>query len=444
VNLSGRFVLRGTAWTVGAYGITTGLRFLSNVILSRLVVPEVFGVMLVINTLRAGIELLSDVGIGQNIVHNPSGENRRFLDTAWTVQALRGALLFAIFYLAAPYLAGLYGLPPEAIELASFTLLILGFCSVSIYLLQRHLRFVRSNLFELSMDVIGIALTIGLAFWSPTIWSLIAAGLIAGLIRVGATYLLPDARVRPDWEPAYARQILSFGKWIYLASMLSFLCASFDKLYLGQAVPLAVLGVYGIARTIADLPVALAGRVGYSIVFPLIAGERELPRDVMRAHLAPIRLKLLLACAAGIGGVAAFADVAVQVVYDDRYHDAAWMLPILLLGAWGSVMCSVNENMLLGLGKPLYGAAANMAKLAYLGIGIAAAWSLTGLVGAILVIALADTGRYLVIAFGQYRERVVFLKQDAAATLLLVAILCAASLLRAEAGFGTTFDGIPL
>ncbi|WAJ31108.1 oligosaccharide flippase family protein [Antarcticirhabdus aurantiaca] len=444
MNLSGKFVLRGTAWTVGTYGISTALRFGSNVVLSRLVVPEVFGIMLVINTLRAGIDLLSDVGIGQNIVHSPNGDDRRFRNTAWTVQVLRGALLFAVFVLAAPFLGSVYGLPSEAIQLSAFSLLILGFCSVSVHLLQRRLRIVTSNLFDLAMDVVGIALTIGLAYWWPSFWSLIIAGLVASTIRAAATYLLPEAPVRLDWKAEDARQILSFGKWIYLASMLAFLCASIDKLYLGSIVPLAVLGIYGIARNIADLPVALAGRIGYSIVFPLIAAERDLPREIMRGHLAPIRLKLLLACALCIGLAAGFADYAVRLVYDSRYHDAAWMLPILLLGAWGSVMCSVNEYLLLGLGKPLYGAAANVAKLAYLGLGMAVAWSVLGLVGAVAVIALADVSRYLIIAFGQGRERVVFLRQDMIATVLLVAVIAAISLARIEAGFGTTFDGLPL
>lgn len=438
---SEKLVMRGAVWTIGTYGLSVGLRFGSNIVLSRLVMPEVFGVMLVINTLRNGIELISDVGVGQNIVHNGHGEKKTFLDTAWTIQVLRGLVLFSILFLAAAPLGELYSLPASAIQFSAATLAIMGAASVSIYLLQRRLQLVRLNLFDLGMDLIGAILVVGLALYSPTIWSLILANVLAAAIRTIATYLLPHGRNWFSCEPAYARQILSFGKWIYLASLLSFLCASFDKLYLGQSIPLALLGIYGIARNVADLPASLIARLGHSLVFPLIAREQDRPRSELRMHLGPLRLKLLLACAVCVAFGAAFADYAIRIVYDARYHEATWMLPILLAGVWGAVLCSINEYALLGVGKPLYGATGNMAKLACLVVGIPLGLQVAGLLGAIVVIALSDLCRYVVILFGQHRERVSFFLQDVLVSAVMLGLLAVLTLLRVQLGLGTAFDG---
>jgi O-antigen/teichoic acid export membrane protein len=438
---SEKLVMRGAFWTIGAYGLSVGLRFGSNIVLSRLVVPEVFGIMLVINTLRNGIELISDVGIGQNIVHNSDGEKRAFLDTAWTIQILRGLVLFSILFLAAAPLGQLYSLPASAIQFSALTLAIMGAASVSIYVLQRRLQLVRLNLFDLGMDFIGAVLVVGLALYSPTIWSLILANVLGAAIRTVATYLLPHGRNWFAWGPDCARQILSFGKWIYLASLLSFLCASFDKLYLGQSVPLALLGIYGIARNVADLPAALIARLGHSLIFPLIAREQDGPRAELRKHLRPLRLKLLLACAVSIAFGAAFADYAIRIVYDSRYHEATWMLPILLVGVWGAILCSINEYALLGVGKPLYGAAGNMTKLACLVVGIPLALQVAGLLGAILLIAFSDVCRYFLILFGQQRERVSFFMQDIMVSAIMLGLLALLTLLRLKAGLGTAFDG---
>ncbi|WP_182085899.1 oligosaccharide flippase family protein [Aureimonas sp. ME7] len=442
MNLSEKFVLRGTAWTVGTYGVSTVLRFGSNVVLSRLVAPEVFGVMLIINTLRNGLELLSDVGIGQNIVHSPNGGDRAFRDTAWTIQLLRGLFLFAIFFAAATPLSRLYGLPTTAFEIAALSIPLLGASSISIYLLQRRLRVVALNLFDLAMDAVGVVFVVGFALISPTIWSLIYATVVATGVRTVATFFLPEAAVRFEWNRDHAGRILSFGRWIYIASLLSFACASVDKLFLGQAIPLAVLGVYGIARNIAELPAALAGRLGHSLLFPLISGERDLPRALLHAHLVPIRRKLLIACAAAIGLGAAFADVAVDLVYDARYVQAGWMLSVLLLGAFVAVLCSLNEYVLLGVGRPLWGAGGNLAKLLCLALGLTVTWGTVGLGGVIVVIALADLPRYLVIAAGQIRERLPFLGQDLLATLLLFGTLALASAVRWQLGYGTAFSGM--
>ncbi|BCH35607.1 hypothetical protein MesoLjLc_75370 [Mesorhizobium sp. L-8-10] len=438
---SKKLVMRGAFWTIGTYGLSVGLRFGSNIVLSRLVVPEVFGIMLVINTLRNGIELISDVGIGQNIVHNSAGEKQRFLDTAWTIQILRGAVLFSILFVAAAPLGKLYDLPASAIQFSALTLVVMGAASISIYIMQRRLQIVRLNLFDLAMDFVSVALVVGLALYSPTIWSLILANVLAAAIRTVATYMLPHARNWFAWQPDYARQILSFGKWIYLASLLSFLCASFDKLYLGQSIPLALLGIYGIARNVADLPGALISRLGHSLVFPMIAREQDRPRSELRRHLSPLRLKLLLACALAMGFGTAFADYAVRIVYDERYHEAGWMLPVLLIGVWGAILCSINEYALLGVGKPLYGAAGNMAKLACLVVGIPLGLHVAGLLGAIVVLALSDVCRYFLILFGQRREHVSFFLQDVMMSALMLGLLGLLTLLRLEFGLGTAFDG---
>ena len=54
------------------------------------------GTMLLINTLRTGGELLTDVGVGQSVVNNKRGNEPTFYNTAWTIQIVRGLILFVI------------------------------------------------------------------------------------------------------------------------------------------------------------------------------------------------------------------------------------------------------------------------------------------------------------------------------------------------------------
>ncbi|GAA2880203.1 oligosaccharide flippase family protein (plasmid) [Aminobacter sp. P9b] len=439
--ISAKRLLHGAIWTTGVYFVSVALRFGSNVILSRLVMPEVFGALLIIGTLRNGIELISDVGIGQNIVHNSKGEELRFRDTAWTIQLIRGFLLSSLMFLLAAPLGQLYSLPSSAIQLSAVVLLLGGGTSVSIYMLQRQLQFVKLNLFDLMVEFVNVGLVIALALYSPTIWSLLAANILAMGVRTLASYFLPYGRAWFAWQASYAREIMSFGKWIFLSSLLSFLCASFDKLYLGHAVPLAVLGVYGIARTIADLPSVLVGRLSHSLIFPVVSSRRGQEMGVLRAEMRPLRLRLLLAFAACIGFVVSVSDFAVWLVYDPRYQDAGWILPVLLLGVWCSLLCTISEYSLLGLGRPVYGAAGNMTKLLFMVVAIPLGLQFYGIAGAVLMITASELCRYFPILIGQYRERIAFFRQDVATTALLVLFILMFSFVRYEAGYGTAFDG---
>ena len=438
--ISSKKLVAGIGWTTVFYFIAVAFRFVSSVILSRILSPNIMGMMVVVNTIRIGAELFSDIGIGQNIIHNKNGDKPTFFNTAWVIQIVRGFLLSAILIFTAPLIADYYQVDAIIIQVSALTLAISGMMSTSIYMLQRNLRVVQMSAFELSQEVLASVIAILFALYSPTIWSLILANLLATAIRIASTYCLLDARQRVIFSVQYARQIVSFGKWITLSSLLMFLCANFDRLYLAQVVPLATLGVYGIARAIADVPSALVNRLSHSLVFPVIASARATPLQEVRKQLAPLRLKLLIAAAFMLASGICVADLVIKMVYDSRYVEAAWMLPVLLGGIWVTILASLNEYSLLGLGRPVYGVIGNSLKLGYLFVALPLAFASHGAPGVVIGIALADLPRLLTALVGQARERFSFLAQDVGTTALLIAFTAVLFFARYTAGFGSSLE----
>lgn len=440
----GAIVVRGTFWIVGTYAASMVIRFFSNAVLTRLITPDIFGAVLVVVTLRSGIELLTDVGIGQNVVNNKNGGKPAFYNTAWTIQIVRGALLSMIFFGLSGWLSGMYQVPQYSIEISAVCFLIFGISSTSVYLMQRHMMMARQNLFELSQDAIGAVITLTAASISPTLESILFAQVAGTCVRVISTYFLPESATKFHIDKQHAKEILLFGRWIYVWSLLSFVSASFDRLFLGQHASLAALGIYGLARTMADIPVALAGRLGHSLIFPLISDLGNDARETVREHVAKIRFRFLLAGALCIGPAIAFSDIAIELIYDHRYHDAGWMLPIMMFGGWMAILCSIGEYSLLGLGKPLYGASANCSKLIGLAVAMPFGFAMYGMAGAVIALMVSELVRYATILFGQFRERMQFFAQDLVATLILLAAFSAFTWLRGSLGLGTTFEGFPL
>ena len=86
--------LRGTAITLGGTAGQQFMRLLSNLVLTRLLFPEAFGMMALIQTFTAGLQMFSDIGLRPSIIQNKRGEDPDFLNTAWTLQIIRGAGLW--------------------------------------------------------------------------------------------------------------------------------------------------------------------------------------------------------------------------------------------------------------------------------------------------------------------------------------------------------------
>src|ERR1700735_2927976 len=148
--ISTRSLLNGAIWTIGAYGIGTALRTGTNIVLARILAPDIFGTMLIVYTLRMGIELISDVGINQNIVYNKNADDPEFYNTAWSLQLLRSVILWLVFLAAAVPIADFYGSPilALAIPVTSFGIVLTGLSSISKPLLQKKLQIARLNLYE--------------------------------------------------------------------------------------------------------------------------------------------------------------------------------------------------------------------------------------------------------------------------------------------------------
>ena len=257
-SLSGRFAspaIRGSAWTMGGYAASQFLRLGSNLILTRLLYPAVFGQMALVFIFITGLQMFSDVGTGPAIVQSPREDDPDFLNTAWTIQCGRGALLWLGSCLIAWPAAEFYAQPMLAwlIPAAGLTALIAGFEATSVHTLQRHLDLRRLTIAELLTQVIGMVGTVALAvldlWWLGTdhpsaVWAIVGGSLIssAGKVMLSRAYL-PGIRNRFCLHRESAAKLFGFGRWIFVSTLLTFLAGQSDRLIFGK-LPDGLPGVY--------------------------------------------------------------------------------------------------------------------------------------------------------------------------------------------------------
>jgi O-antigen/teichoic acid export membrane protein len=447
MTISIRYLVKNTMWTVGAYGLGQALRLVTNIILARLLAPQLFGILFIVNSLRLGIEFISDVGIGQNIVYHKNANDPEFYNTAWTLQAIRGIGIWFVALILAVPIARFYEIPILVflVPLMSFASVLAGFSSISLSLVQKRLLVARLNAFDLIMAFIGSAAILLFAYISPTVWALVF-GFLFGCTSsmVGTYFLLPDVKLRFYLSKQYVWEILHYGKWVFAASIAYFLSNNFDRLYLAKAVSLEQLGVYGIARSMADVLGGTVARFGNFVLFPFIASHSHMPRSEFRRQLASVRAKFLLLAGVVFSLITVVADLPIKFLYDERYQAAAWMLPLLVIGSWFSLLANVNESKLLGLGKPSYSAIANSSKFIFLLIGLPLGVMVFGLLGGIVVVTLSDLFRYFPILWGERREHFSFGAQDLVITLAVFLLIGLGEWLRWLSGFGYSFESLPI
>src|SRR5215831_13914608 len=85
ISLKQRVLNAGT-WSLAGYGLNQAIRFGTNLLATRLLVPEMFGVMAIANLVMVGLAMFSDFGLKLNIIQSKRGNDPAFLNTAWVAQ----------------------------------------------------------------------------------------------------------------------------------------------------------------------------------------------------------------------------------------------------------------------------------------------------------------------------------------------------------------------
>lgn len=416
-------IAHGFLWTTGIYATSIGVRFLTSVVLSRLLAPEILGVVVIAQTVRIGADLLGDLGLEQSVIRSEHGDDERFLNTAWTMQLLRGAILSIACAVLAPVFARMFGVDVAVMLAIAAAPMLNALASTSVFSIARRLDIKGRNLFELMAETIGLVINVSLAIAMPTVWAPVLGILLTVIARSAITYLLPRPRHRLLLDHRHARDLIAFGKWVALSSASLYATAYSDRFFLGGLVSLELLGIFGLARAIADLPNVLANRLGYLIIFPVVAADRATTGTVARGHLAPVRRQFLALAAIGIATGMAWSDHIVALVYDSRYHAAGWMLFLLFSGSWFAVLSAFNEAVVLGRSRPQAISAANLVRITCLIVGLNLGFVWYGLVGAILALTVAELVRYAILVTVVHRMKLGFLRTDAAITLGLAIVL---------------------
>lgn len=439
-----RQMLVRLSWTTASYAGIQVLRLANNVILARLLSPPLFGLMLIVNSIRTGVELLSDVGINQNIISNKKGHSPEFYDTAWTIKVIRGIVLGAFCFALSGFFAHFFEKPELATILPVFalTFLFIGFNSTSAALLQKQKSVARVSILDVGVAAISLAVHVALALITPTIWALVLGTVITGAASMVATYLvMPGVKHRFMIDRESAREILVFGKWIFLSSIIYFFAMNFDRLYFAKQISLTLLGVYGIAKSMAEMLTNLVIRSSNMVLFPTVAAM-DAEAVQVRARLLHARRTMLLLVAGGLACFVAVSDVVVNLLYDVRYAEAAMILPLLLLGVWITILATVNDSVLLGTGKPAFPAYAQGAKLLTYLVGVPVAFHYSGLVAAIIVFNAGEVVRYVVLWAFSHKHHLGFGRDDLGLTFLFLIAIIAIRATLAAVGLTSGLEGL--
>lgn len=343
-----------SAWTILAFGMQSALQLASNLLLTRILFPEAFGLMAVANVVLIGLAMFSDIGIKPSIIQNRNGDDPTFLNTAWTIQIIRGFLLWAVACMIAWPVSIVYEQPVLFPLICVFgaTAAVTGFATIMLALAEKRMILGNVVVAQVIGQVISLLITAATAWHFKSVWAL-AYGAVAGsIVSTLLGHVILKGHVHElVFDRASANAMIKFGKWIFLGTIVTFMGGQGLRAIQAGLVSMTTVGILTIAQTFAWMPGDLASKILGSVGFPAMAEAATRSTDEFKKVLKSIKIKILIIIIPAFVILAFSSDFIISNLYDSRYHDAGRYMAILCLGGAISVVPLAYQNAFLALGN---------------------------------------------------------------------------------------------
>jgi teichuronic acid exporter len=349
-NLKGA-AAKGLFWSAMDRFGGQGIQFVFGILITRILLPADYGLVGMILIFWAVGQTLVDSGFGSALIwkKNPTSAD---YSTVFYFNVSISIILYFIFYLLAPMIAGFYDEPKLVglIRILCLNFILLSFGLIQQVVLQKKVDFKLLSFVNVASSLVAgiVALYMALKGFGP--WAIVVQILAKSFVTSLLLWIFN--RWRPvfifDWLSL--KELFGYGSKLTAAGLIYTI---FQYLYLniiGKLFPVEALGFYTRASQLQDFPVKTLGSVFNRVAFPVfsaIQDDNERLKNAVRKTLRTMvffNFPMLL-------GLIAVADLLIEVVLTEKWLPASKYFKLLcLVGLFYSFQV-INGEILKTKGK---------------------------------------------------------------------------------------------
>jgi O-antigen/teichoic acid export membrane protein len=361
---------------------------LTNILLARLLYPEIFGVLGMAMVFTGLMLVFQEAGLSSYIIYKKNLQKKHITTSFWVNIAVSLVLFVAVYLLASP-IAGFYN-EPKVIDVLHFIAIGIfagSFGISSKALLMKEKRFKSLTIVTLFGELCATAIAITSALLGYELLAISARLFIRPFIVSSVLLLIKGKEVLGKFEKDAALDILPYSGKVLGTQVSAFLINNVDYLLIGRLLGSHSLGIYTVAFQWSVLTrFYIAGAIN-KVSFSEISGFQD---DLGRIKNLFLRLTKTLAfltmpmCV----GLALVANEFILVLYGEEWIDAVPILQVLIIAGGMQSLSSLSGSVFQGLGKP----------------GIEFKISITSLVMLLMLIIIASQYGLIYIAYAVLLE----------------------------------------
>ncbi len=305
--------------------------FSVNLVLARLLVPEDFGVVAILNIFLAISLTLADAGFASSLARTEHLEEED-TSTVFYFNIAMGLLLYSILFVIAPWVADYFHNPVlvDVLRVQALSFVISSLGSVPGILLWRKMKFRQETYIQILQGMISGGVGICMALAGFRYWALVGLAITNAMTRAILLFYFSGWRPKLIFSKEHLKHHFAFGSRMAVSRIIVAIYDNLTLAIIGRNFSTRSLGLYNNANSLYVVPVATIADPIYKVTYPVLVKMQKDPERLRAGYSRMIRLLFQLSCPVMVLLIS-LSSPLYHFLYGDKWMEAAPFFQILCI-----------------------------------------------------------------------------------------------------------------
>ena len=342
--------ISGVKWNFAQQFSVQFINFGVQVILARLLMPEMFGLVAMVIIFISIGQTLMDGGMTSSLIRTKNPDQLDY-STVFVTNIIMSFLIYGIVYFFAPYISEFYNqaILTDIVRLFALTFVIRALVAVHVAKLTKEMNFKLQMKLQIPATVISGVVGVAMAYKGYGVWSLVWLNLVQAIIFAIQYWLFVDWRPSFIFDKERFKHHFDFGYKLTLSGLIDTIYNDAYRIVIGKFFSPAAVGFFNQAETMRLFPVNQISAVVGKVTYPLFS---KIDNDVALKSVYRITMKLILLCVVPIMlSLILVAEEGFRFVFGEKWLPAVPYFQILSLASIIRPISTYNLNILKVKGR---------------------------------------------------------------------------------------------
>lgn len=350
-NKLGSQMISGMSWKFAERLGAQGVSFIVSMVLARLLMPEDYGTVAIINIFMSIADVLLTSGLSSALIQNSKAESRDF-STVFYCNLFLSCVLYALLFISAPFLAQAYNLPilKPAIRVFALRLPISAFQTIQSAIISKNMEFKKFFFATIGGTLASAVVGIVLAIKGFGVWALIFQYLTSTCINTIILAILVRWHPKIEFDFQHAKPLINYGWKIMITDLIGTIFNNLSDFVIGIKYNSSQLAFYSKGKQLPMLVRSNIYTTLISVLFPAMSKINSNKHELKELTQKSVKMLSYIIFPLMVG-MMSVADNMTIALYSEKWLPIVPFIYIVCIEAMISVVGTVTLQAIKSYGR---------------------------------------------------------------------------------------------